>query len=83
MNLIPHVISGVTHPLVSQVYVKEGQMGRSKTEHVLVIRTNIERDVEVADDDMLMSLFAALPEIKDLARDQTGNSIERLEIRYN
>lgn len=83
MNLIPHVISGVNHPLVSQVYVKEGLRLRNKTEHVLVIRTNIERDIEVADDDMLMSLFAALPAIKDKARSQTGNSIERLEIRYN
>lgn len=84
MSLIPHVIHGVAHPLVSQIYVKEELKRHHKLAHVLVIRTNFDRDTEVADDgDMLLDLLADLPDISREARRQFGNDIERLEIRYN
>lgn len=84
MQLIPSVISGAVSPLVKQMYVKEVPQENAKPAHVLVIRTNLDRDTDVADcEDLLLDLLAEMPRIRRAVRNQTGSDVEELEIRYN
>lgn len=83
MNLIPTEITGVTHPLIDSMYVKEVRGKHGRMGQVLVARTTIgSRDVITGEaEDQVWDLMNDLQGLKRKAIRQNG-PIDYLEIRY-
>jgi len=83
MNLIPTTVTGVTHPLIDSMYVKQVRGKHGRMGKVLVARTTISsRDVITGEaEDKVWDLMNDLKVLKQQAMRQNG-PIDYFEIRY-
>lgn len=85
MNTVPQVIRGVSHPLVTDMYLKRDNSNRRTSEDVLVIQTVArENDADESEfnsfDTYLIDLLTDLEDLKALVEHQTG-PFDRVDIR--
>ncbi|MCC7305677.1 MAG: hypothetical protein IT558_05395 [Alphaproteobacteria bacterium] len=79
---VPERIKGVTHPLVSSIYLKKDCGDSTRPEDVLIINTNFEEAGEDYEsfDSYLMALLDDLHELRAQAEKSVG-SFDRIDIR--
>lgn len=78
---IPEVVSNVTHPLVSSMYLKKDYRSMHDFDDVLVIETNFSHDGKDEDfDACLAELLYDLHDLQVEAENKVGH-IDRVDIR--
>lgn len=81
---VPQYITGVTHPLISEIYMKK-DYAHDHQENVLVIKTHsLDQAAQGAESeafsDILIDLLSDLEDIKTYAEERVG-SFDRVDIR--
>lgn len=85
MNIVPEHVTGISHPMIREIYLKK-DFGHSSLEHedVLVIETMPhERGADVAHenfDSYLIDILADLDDLKMQAQSKIGH-FDRIDIR--
>lgn len=82
MLTVPERIKGVTHPLISSLYLKRNS-GDFNREDVLVIKTNYDETGDEYDnfDSYLMDLLNDLKDLRSQAEKSAGMEFDRVDIR--
>ncbi len=85
MNLVPTLISGVSHPLINSLYAKKVVNEYGELEQVLVAETSIDYSNVInrvpEEEERLWEVLSDLPEIGRKAEKKVGH-FDSFEIRY-
>lgn len=81
MYHVPEHITGVCHPLISDLYVKTDFHHKDKPQDVLVINTKTKKEFEQEKfDDYLLDLLGDLDALRSQAESKIGK-FDRIDIR--
>mgnify|MGYP001346520215 CR=1 FL=1 len=79
MHNLPERITGITHPLIKDMYVARHTEGTDKLVDVLIVETARD-EVLMHDDEIWLDLLADLSDLEKAAHDQIGD-FDRIDIR--
>lgn len=79
MYNLPERITGITHPLIKDMYVARHTEGTDKLVDVLILETTSDNTV-MQDDEIWLDLLADLADLEKAAHDQIGD-FDRIDIR--